>query len=337
MLHVDSRRRSVRQGFTLIELLVVIAIIAILIALLLPAVQQAREAARRSQCKNNLKQLGLALHNYHDTHQAFPPGGFGQFKISWAVSILPYLEQGTVFNAVNMNYGVSPGDMNSGYNTVLDKWMSEIFWCPSSPASRLNLRTDYPTRAATASYIAVGGASTSATDSTDPTGMGRCGASGQGYACANGMMPANMVVLMRDVTDGLTNTIMLGEQSAIGRTSTGTQVEIRSSSEWGVWLGPGATVRPPQTGGTYTWAGNPWSRNITTVRYPVGYTLQQTGSGGNHRDGTNTAFHAEHAGGAHFLRGDGGTSFLSSSMDTTVLRNISIRDDRNVVDGSVFN
>src|ERR1700744_1154446 len=96
-------RRS--RGFTLIELLVVIAIIAVLIALLLPAVQQAREAARRTQCKNNLKQIGLALHNYHDVHLAFPdcsyiskpfpgPSGWG-----WPVMVMPFLDQGNLFNA----------------------------------------------------------------------------------------------------------------------------------------------------------------------------------------------------------------------------------------------
>src|SRR6201986_212949 len=92
-----------RPGFTLIELLVVIAIIAILVALLLPAVQQAREAARRSQCQNNLKQMGLALHNYHDVYQLFPYGCTAQcsWGISFFVSILPYIDQSNVYNQIN--------------------------------------------------------------------------------------------------------------------------------------------------------------------------------------------------------------------------------------------
>ena len=100
--------RRTRRGFTLIELLVVIAIIAILIALLLPAVQQAREAARRTQCKNNLKQLGLALHNYHDVHRCFPFGHEGTTKSFSAFSmLLPYLEQANVYNQIDFNVPIS--------------------------------------------------------------------------------------------------------------------------------------------------------------------------------------------------------------------------------------
>src|SRR5262245_17288884 len=90
-----------RTAFTLIELLVVIAIIAILIALLLPAVQIAREAARRTQCRNNLKQIGLALHNYHDANRTLPPSRFGGMEYSALSYILPELERGSVFNAIN--------------------------------------------------------------------------------------------------------------------------------------------------------------------------------------------------------------------------------------------
>jgi prepilin-type N-terminal cleavage/methylation domain-containing protein/prepilin-type processing-associated H-X9-DG protein len=127
-----------RRGFTLIELLVVIAIIAVLIALLLPAVQSAREAARRSQCVNNLKQLGIAMHNYHDTLGSFPIGRTGQGfsypnggdnnRRTWAVSIFPYLEQGVMFNAFNTQLTWSAG----AQATVIRKTIA-TYHCPSDP------------------------------------------------------------------------------------------------------------------------------------------------------------------------------------------------------------
>src|SRR3954454_913486 len=116
--------RSIRhRGFTLIELLVVIAIIAVLIALLLPAVQAAREAARRAQCVNNLKQLGIALHNYHDQNGSFPLGGVnlgtgssgwanGTNSLSWRALIMPQLEQNNVFNALNLFVPIAANSVN---------------------------------------------------------------------------------------------------------------------------------------------------------------------------------------------------------------------------------
>jgi prepilin-type N-terminal cleavage/methylation domain-containing protein len=152
-----------RRGFTLIELLVVIAIIAILIALLLPAVQQAREAARRTQCKNNLKQLGLALHNYHDAHSCFPPAGFAfgptgydyftggttpaiprQANVSGLVMLLPYLDQAPLYNQWNFQHAASWSYVYGSYtaatvlgnpdvNAPISKTKLAVFKCPSDP------------------------------------------------------------------------------------------------------------------------------------------------------------------------------------------------------------
>ena len=139
---------ALTTGFTLIELLVVIAIIAILIALLLPAVQQAREAARRLQCKNNLKQIGIALHNYHDTHQVFPKGGYGGFMsaanasnpavkqtgltLSWGAAILPGLDQANLLQQINQNeWYVHPDNVLIG-QTVLPGYL-----CPSVPSPEM--------------------------------------------------------------------------------------------------------------------------------------------------------------------------------------------------------
>src|SRR5579859_1475499 len=110
---LQNQKRKWRRAFTLIEVLVVIAIIAVLVDLLLPAVQQAREAARRSQCKNNLKQYGLALHNYHEAYKMFPPGGDAQSWgnsnwLNWQAKILPFIDQGPLYNQINFSMWNAP-------------------------------------------------------------------------------------------------------------------------------------------------------------------------------------------------------------------------------------
>ena len=120
--------RGHRRGFTLIELLVVIAIIGALIALLLPAVQAAREAGRRVHCTNNLKQLGIAMHHFHDAHDTFARGAWNSPQQTWTFSILPYLEEGPLFHAVNVN---SP--YYDARNTTVTQATIGVFHCPSDP------------------------------------------------------------------------------------------------------------------------------------------------------------------------------------------------------------
>ena len=142
--------RTPHRGFTLIELLVVIAIIAVLIALLLPAVQAAREAARRAQCINNLKQIGLALHNYHDTQQTFPSGGWivSGMNIGWSAAILPGLEQAALFSALNFNHPYNDVSNSSAVATVLT-----VYLCPSEPRKTFwNQLTSDPFVSADADY-----------------------------------------------------------------------------------------------------------------------------------------------------------------------------------------
>jgi prepilin-type N-terminal cleavage/methylation domain-containing protein len=184
------------RGFTLIELLVVIAIIAILIALLLPAVQQAREAARRTQCRNNLHQLGIALHNYHDTHRCFPPGRVPN-GWSWGPMLFPFLDETTLYNACNFSMPVNPWPQ--GGNQTARKTPLAQFWCPSNPSVTVTpFACEYGH--AQSCYAACSGDCTSA------------------YSCLSGVIcfkyndaTKNSRTRIRDIRDGTSQTIAMGE------------------------------------------------------------------------------------------------------------------------------
>jgi len=196
--------RQNNKGFTLIELLVVIAIIAILIALLLPAVQQAREAARRTQCKNNLKQLALALHNYESSHRVFPPGGLG-FPFVWSAhaQLLPFVDRGNLENL--LNYDVPPlNAFNFGSFDAIEvqknddaaKLRIPLLVCPSDkdavPGSAFG-GISYPASAG--------------------SGLNGAGASDDGgISNADGVIFSQSKTRFRDITDGTSNTICFGEQ-----------------------------------------------------------------------------------------------------------------------------
>jgi len=193
------------RGFTLIELLVVIAIIAILIALLLPAVQQAREAARRSQCKNNLKQMGLALHNYESTHRVFPPGGLG-YPYVWSAHahLLPFVDQANLQN--RFNYDVPPlNAFNSGgtfdatqvgNNDAAARIRLPLMVCPSDKDAVPG--SDY----AGISYPACAGSGLNGSATADDGAISN----------ADGVIFSQSQIRFRDVIDGTSNTIAFGEQ-----------------------------------------------------------------------------------------------------------------------------
>jgi prepilin-type N-terminal cleavage/methylation domain-containing protein/prepilin-type processing-associated H-X9-DG protein len=217
--HVASSSRR-RAGFTLIELLVVIAIIAVLIALLLPAVQAAREAARRMQCTNNMKQIGLAMHNYHSAVGCFPPGGTnasglnGQVQQGWGCwsaqsMMLPYMEQQNIYNSLNFNIvcqGVGSGD--DACQTTGTMRSIAAFLCPSS-----NVSTIMQYSSATLTYMVPGNNYFVSVGS----GMNQYGNSPYaeltvGSAAPNGLFQVfGPPIGIQSVTDGTSNTIAMGE------------------------------------------------------------------------------------------------------------------------------
>ncbi|EAQ82834.1 DUF1559 domain-containing protein [Blastopirellula marina] len=202
-----------RTAFTLVELLVVIAIIGVLIALLLPAVQQAREAARRMSCSNNLKQLGLALHNYHDTHRSFPYGSRGASNpVSWHVAILPFIEQGNLFDQMDMTV-----NFESGVNAPFRSTRMDAFLCPSGAQDKADDNSAHYT---THYYGVMGPTGTNATTSSAYQ-ENTSGAHG-GFS-KEGIWSHDEVRKMRDMLDGTSNTFAFGEISWTERNGKATR------------------------------------------------------------------------------------------------------------------
>ncbi|HVJ66487.1 MAG TPA: DUF1559 domain-containing protein [Caulifigura sp.] len=301
-----------RRGFTLIELLVVIAIIAILIALLLPAVQQAREAARRTQCKNNLKQIGLGLHNYESTYRVFPIGYLDVMSTnaavkdggwSWDAYLLPYIDQAPLYNSLNFNYhpfgtGADPAGNNvRGVATPL-----AAFKCPSDlkPATRpINQANANGTSAlATTSYAGNIGA-------FDGDPCDNSGVYVQVPTRNNGLLIVNQPHRISDVTDGTSNVIAVGEiywqpQITVGTTNYGSERNFQFGNVTTAG-GPNCNQVGPATNGPFN--------HLRSTRKKLNGPLI---GGDVHR-----AYHSLHTGGAQFLLTDGSVRFISENIDHT--------------------
>ena len=326
-----------RPGFTLVELLVVIAIIGVLVALLLPAVQAAREAARRSQCSNNLKQLGLGLHNYHDTFNAFPmgarTGGWnGGWGTSFYVRLLPFVEQAPLYDQWPFTER-GPYSRNEGYrgniigNPVdIRNLMISVFRCPSSPLEEF--RGD---DGLMASYVGIAGA-VEATGRYVPRRQRACctccggasfGNAGDGLLSGSGMLVggSSIALKFRDCTDGTSNVMIIGEMSTwMIDANGGFRLGGSSRHGWPMGAGWNTTVTNVSTGGPI----ERWF-NLTSIRYPVGTrTYELPGVADNW--GPNNPLVSEHPGGVMILLTDGSVRFLSETTNLELLKIIADRD-----------
>jgi prepilin-type N-terminal cleavage/methylation domain-containing protein/prepilin-type processing-associated H-X9-DG protein len=334
---MSPRVPSRQRGFTLIELLVVIAIIAVLIALLLPAVQAAREAARRAQCVNDLKQMGIAIYNYHDVVGVFPPAAImhGAADLAYNCSgngvarehglftyILPYIEQGTLYNAVNFSYaagtvnetlqnGVLPGAVQfTAFSAVVSTYV-----CPSD--SRLQpsntLAYDLGTAYSPGSYASNNG-------TIDTIHGNVCWQ----YTASDGAFSRDWVYNIAAITDGTSNTLFVGEAS---RFLNDPEIYF---NYWNRVAWVNSVVGPTGTTRAMAFA-------TTAPRLNAGLQIPDpptvtpntawlaVGATGDASQAGQFGFRSLHPGGANFLFGDGSVKFLKNSIALPIYRALSTR------------
>jgi len=289
-----KRRHS---GFTLVELLVVIAIIGVLIGMLLPAVQAAREAARRMQCSNNLKQLGLAMHNYHLTYKCLPPGFMvvneqGQINGGWAwgVFLMPFIEQSPLQDKLSvtkytLNQVVSDPNLLPLLQTRL-----EVMLCPSSPMEPLR------------EYLGGTGIMVSTANYMCCRGFFRYSGSTHLTKQNNGLFYGESHVCFAEVIDGLSNTIALGERTVL-------PIYANDPKRWPSWCGPGGLTAAKGIGSTVS------SSVYDKMNHPTDMHL----------------FSSNHPGGANFCFADGSVHYLSETIESNS-GGVSPKNDGNQAD-----
>jgi prepilin-type N-terminal cleavage/methylation domain-containing protein/prepilin-type processing-associated H-X9-DG protein len=318
-----------RFGFTLIELLVVIAIIGVLISLLLPAVQHAREAARRTQCANNLKQFGLAVHNYADIHDVFPPGYVSLWDSrlgedtgpgwGWASFLIPLLERDDLYHAVNFDLNIEWTE-----NQTVRVRPVQVYLCPSDsmPLRWMSTREGvFVTQGGTEIHNVFPIAETAGANYVGVYGVGEPGIDG------DGVFFRNSNVAIRDVGDGLAQTMFVGERSR----------SLNHGRGFATWTGSITKAA------LFSCAGGidpdaPPGQNGCWKEDACGMTLGHTGEGNGPGtiDGDVNQFFSEHGWGCHFLFGDGHVRYLHGSIDYNLYKALSTRDKGETVSSAAY-
>ncbi|TWT61983.1 DUF1559 domain-containing protein [Rubinisphaera italica] len=302
MRHVSH---PLRRAFTLIELLVVIAIIAILVALLLPAVQQAREAARRTSCKNNLKQIGLAIHNYHDIYTAFPNANANSELSGGSLftSILPLVDQGNIFDHYDFNLTNS-----DPYNVVVTSQTISSYMCPSAPIRRQVPSCDSDSGRAAGTY-AVNIGSRDYNQYWPYYGLPA--PSLDGPIVYTGSQDGS--TRFRDMTDGTTTTLLIGETAF-------NLPDYKFSS--------GSCMGESRYSYTYWSVPYPGSTACTTE---FGFNPHDVKDDGIFDDNWTRTFRSEHKGGVQFTMVDGSVHFIAENISAEVLDALATRNGGEVI------
>ena len=290
--------RDFRQAFTLVELLVVIAIIAVLIALLLPAVQQVREAARRTQCRNNLKQIGLALHNYHEAFQVFPMGYHWPLGTGWSYHLLPQLDQAPLYNSFTVGTPAAAAQSiwRTGPPSLALAVTLPVFRCPSSGSVDAVMNVDGIPRRVPCDYTGCASGVRTTDSPTSIRGIGPENLDGSFFRVSS--------VRIRDFLDGASNTVGIGEVVS--------EPSISQVDHW--YIGSDDLGRNDL----------PLSQDASEFLGSLGVNLNLFYSG-HSTDDIELSFKSRHTGGVQFLLMDGRVRFVNDSIDESVRMSLGTR------------